>query len=172
MASNGRVRVYLKGAPEVVLALCNQTLGQDLQPRLVDERHWDSVLEGPISEEMAREGLKVLSYAFKDMSVEDFNQFYSPHCDVESPEFRAHLEADMVYLGTFGLDDPLRANIEESVHYIRYGQPDGFDQVDQNQVNIRMVTGDHIETAKAIALRTGIIKPEELQINGIAMTGE
>jgi magnesium-transporting ATPase (P-type) len=35
-----------------------------------------------------------------------------------------------------------------------------------------MVTGDHIETAKRVALKTGIVKAEELQLNGIAMTGE
>ena len=35
-----------------------------------------------------------------------------------------------------------------------------------------MVTGDHIETAKAVALKAGIIRPEEVNINGIAMTGD
>jgi magnesium-transporting ATPase (P-type) len=35
-----------------------------------------------------------------------------------------------------------------------------------------MVTGDHIDTAKRVALNTGLVKPEELQLNGIAMTGD
>lgn len=35
-----------------------------------------------------------------------------------------------------------------------------------------MVTGDHIETAKAVALKAGIIRQEELQLDGIAMTGD
>jgi magnesium-transporting ATPase (P-type) len=35
-----------------------------------------------------------------------------------------------------------------------------------------MVTGDHIETAKAVALRAGIITKEQLSITGTAMTGE
>lgn len=71
------------------------------------------------------------------------------------------------------MDDPLRANIEESIQYIKYGQLDKHgDQVDGEQVNIRMITGDHIETAKAVALRTGIIKAEDLNKKEIAMTGE
>jgi magnesium-transporting ATPase (P-type) len=35
-----------------------------------------------------------------------------------------------------------------------------------------MVTGDHLETAKAVALRAGIITKEQLQITGTAMTGD
>lgn len=42
----------------------------------------------------------------------------------------------------------------------------------KNQVNIRMVTGDHIETAISVAEKVGIINPEERNINGIDMTGE
>jgi hypothetical protein len=35
-----------------------------------------------------------------------------------------------------------------------------------------MVSGDHIDCAKVVALRTGIIRQEELSLNGIAMTGD
>ena len=93
--------------------------------------------------------------------------------DLESDDFRNELENDLIYLGTFGMDDPLRPNINDAIKYIRYGQLDNAgEQLEGNQVNIRMVTGDHIETAKAVAVHTGIVKPEELQLNGIAMTGD
>jgi magnesium-transporting ATPase (P-type) len=83
--------------------------------------------------------------------------------DHESDDFRNELENDLIYLATFGMEDPLRPNIEEAIQYIRYGQLDGAgESEDGNQVNIRMVTGDHIETAKRVALNTGLIKPEEL----------
>ena len=35
-----------------------------------------------------------------------------------------------------------------------------------------MVTGDHIDTAKYVALQTGVIKPDELNLEGCTMTGE
>jgi magnesium-transporting ATPase (P-type) len=73
-----------------------------------------------ISQSMASHGLKCLSYAFKEISVDDLNQLTSQY-NVEQPEFRYELETEMIYLGTFGMDDPLRANIEESVQFIRYG---------------------------------------------------
>jgi magnesium-transporting ATPase (P-type) len=45
------------------------------------------------------------------------------------------------------------------------------DSSDNSQVNIRMVTGDHVDTAKSVAYLTGIVKQEELDIEGCVMTG-
>lgn len=55
---------------------------------------------------MGVEGLKPLSYAFKQIKVEDLN-YYLQEYPQESEEFRNALEAGMIYLGTFGLDDPI-----------------------------------------------------------------
>jgi len=41
-----------------------------------------------------------------------------------------------------------------------------------SQVNVRMITGDHLETAKRVALKCGILRPDELEHEGVAMTGE
>ena len=70
----------------------------------------------------------------------------------ESEDFRQELEKDLIYLCTFGLEDPLNEGIEDSVAYIAYGHPDLKDQgsTDKSKkggVNIRMVSGDHINTA-------------------------
>lgn len=70
------------------------------------------------------------------------------------------------------MDDPLRDNIEESIQYIKYGQLESNGENDGSQVNIRMVTGDHLDCAKKVALKSGIIRTEELSLNGIALTGE
>ena len=41
----------------------------------------------------------------------------------------------------------------------------------QNMVNVRLITGDHIETAKYVACKAGIIKRVD-NVNGVVMTGE
>ena len=120
---------------------------------------------------MAQDGLKCISYAFKEIQMSDLEQLTSTY-DVESEEFRNELENDLIYLATFGMDDPLRPDIEESIQFIRHGSADAAESSGGNQVNIRMVTGDHIDTAKAVALRTGLVKQEELQLKGIAMSGD
>lgn len=166
------VRIYVKGAPEYVIALCSQTLSSNVQPSPFQENDQLTVLQHIVSTNMASQGLKCLSYAFKEIRIEDLDQLMTSY-DLESDDFRNELENDLIYLGTFGMDDPLRPNIGEAIQYIRYGQLEtAGEQAEGNQVNIRMVTGDHIETAKAIAVLTGIVKPEELQNNGIAMTGD
>jgi len=45
-------------------------------------------------------------------------------CNMETEEFRQHLEQDLIYLCTFGLDDPLRKGVQASIAAIRYGHPD------------------------------------------------
>ena len=121
---------------------------------------------------MASEGLKCLTYAFKEISIDDIQQLMSVH-NVEHDDFRNELEADLIYICTFGLEDPLRPNIDESIQLLRYGSLEAADGSEGSQVNIRMTTGDHLESALAIALKTGIIKHEEFQqsSNGIAMLG-
>jgi len=72
--------------------------------------------------------------------------------DVESEEFREAIESELIYLGTFGMKDHLREDIEESIQLIRYGEilADANSRV-EGQVNIRVLSGDHIETAKWVA---------------------
>ena len=90
----------------------------------------------------------------------------------ESDEFRQALEENLIYLGTFGLDDPISEDVHKPIHLIRFGHNDDSISGDNNQVNVRMVTGDHLETAKYVALKTGIVSLDECNLEGIALTGD
>jgi magnesium-transporting ATPase (P-type) len=74
---------------------------------------------------MAKQGLKVMSYAFKEILLEDLDNLIHS-VNVESDEFRDELEADLVYLGTFALEDPLRPDLDTSIQFLKFGhlQPD------------------------------------------------
>jgi len=122
---------------------------------------------------MASSGQKVLSFAFKEIKLQDL-QALSQHCDVESDKFRKALEVDLIYLCTFGMDDPIRPGTNTAIHTIRHGHKDAVPDPNQpSQVNVRMVTGDHLETAKHVAVACGIVKREEIdEHEGVAMTGE
>lgn len=73
---------------------------------------------------MAETGLKTLSLAFKEMARDDVNQLMDS-LGPETPEFRTELEKNLIYVCTFGLEDPLREDIEKDIAAIRYGYKDG-----------------------------------------------
>mmetsp|Transcript_14890 Transcript_14890/g.25363 ORF Transcript_14890/g.25363 Transcript_14890/m.25363 type:complete len:791 (+) Transcript_14890:874-3246(+) len=162
------VRIYVKGAPEFVLPLCSQTLSPQVQPVELSEDEVVGLLSEIVTAKMASEGLKVLSYAFKEIRLEDLDQLMQSY-NTEGAEFREQLEADLIYLGTFAMEDQIRSNVKESIKLIKYGSTEAQGK---NQVNVRIITGDHIETAKATAIELGIITHEEANLNGYAITGE
>lgn len=59
------------------------------------------------------------------------------------------------------MKDPYRKDVAESIRYAR----------DDAQLNIRMISGDHIETAKAVAIKTGILRDKESQYSDSIMEG-
>lgn len=67
------------------------------------------------------EGLKVITYAYKDLAVSALNDLMLNHHS-ESEEFREELERDLVYLTTFALEDPLRAEVVDCIQRVRYGR--------------------------------------------------
>jgi len=124
---------------------------------------------------MAKHGLKTLSYAYKQVPLDDLTDWMNEF-HIESDNFRNKIEESLIYLGTFGLEDPIRESVHKAVQMIRYGTV-FEDKVDRsrgakNQVNIRMVTGDHMDTALYVAVKAGIISEEEASLDGICMTGE
>lgn len=79
--------------------------------------------------------------AYKDVDRDDFN-----NRDLSTDESHEWLESDLTLISIFGIMDPLRPEILRSMAACRLAS-----------VNVRMVTGDNIETARAISLNAGII---------------
>ena len=97
---------------------------------------------------MAQDGYIPISYGYKEMKLGDL-KFLMNSKDVESEEFKEDLLTDMNYLCSFGLQNDLRAHVAEDVSLIKYGQrksPTEAKKGDKNSVNVRMISGDHLET--------------------------
>jgi len=63
----------------------------------------------------------------------------------------------LIYLGTFGLEDPMSDEVRNSVDYIAHGHPSmkyniKEDNKKNKNVSIRLISGDHVNTAIAVAL--------------------
>lgn len=150
-------RVYVKGAPEEILPLCAQTLDTNIQPKNLSQKDQRAIL-GIINNEMAAKRQKPLSYAFKMVNNAELSQVLSK-VDEDSLEYRNIFESQLIYLGTFGIEDELRDNIKENVNLIQYGHKEGkpADYDGTDLIEIKMVTGDHLNTAASVAVASGII---------------
>lgn len=154
----GTVTVYLKGAPEIILEMCNSIQSSNgvvqLSPDLAEEirREVDS---------MASKPMRVISFAYFEMDEDQWNVQF----EQTGKEFEQALDdrnIQFTFLGAFGLKDPLRKNVKSVVNAVKQ----------KGHVNVRMISGDHIETAKRVAYKSGILTEEDLQKQNCVMDAE
>ncbi|XP_030920171.1 plasma membrane calcium-transporting ATPase 2 isoform X9 [Geospiza fortis] len=136
---DGSFRMYSKGASEIVLKKCARILNAAGEPRIFRPRDRDEMVKKVI-EPMACDGLRTICVAFRD-----FPSSPEPDWDNEND-----ILSDLTCICVVGIEDPVRPEVPEA---IRKCQRAG--------ITVRMVTGDNINTARAIAIKCGIIHPGE-----------
>lgn len=143
----GKSLVFTKGAVERVLDLCVYAgTGADKKP-MTDELK-ESVLDQMNT--LASQGQRVLAIAYRPWDGRfTAKQASSP---AEDEKLRAGVEEDLVLLGLVGIYDPPRRETKPSIA-----------ECSNAGIRVHMLTGDHPETAKAIAKEVGII-PRNLGI--------
>jgi len=129
----GDAFIFLKGAPERVLEMCaQQRMFDGDQP--LDKKYWLNRIE-----EIAQQGQRVLAIAVKPVSHDQMELKFS---DVES---------DLTMLGMFGFIDPPR---EEAIEAVQ--------ACDRAGIRVKMITGDHGTTARAIAQQLKLINTDDV----------
>ncbi|KAM8917287.1 plasma membrane calcium-transporting ATPase 2 isoform 3-T11 [Spinachia spinachia] len=137
--SDGSFRMYSKGASEIVLKKCSHILNEVGEPRVFRPRDKDEMVKKVI-EPMACEGLRTICVAYRDFSADP-----EPSWDDESSILN-----DLTAICVVGIEDPVRPEV-----------PDAIKKCQRAGITVRMVTGDNINTARAIAIKCGIIHPGE-----------
>lgn len=131
---------YTKGAPDEVLKCCTKIL-KDGKIRGITEADRTEILKK--NKEYADRALRVLACSFKELSEIPADQ---------SPEA---LEKDLVFCGLVGMIDPVRPEVKAAIEECRTA---GIRPI--------MITGDHKDTATAIAMELGIIDSPDAAITG------
>ncbi|WNB75692.1 HAD-IC family P-type ATPase [Methylomonas koyamae] len=122
----GQAAIYAKGAPERILAMCGQQLGTDAAAVKVE--YWQQA-----AGEAAALGLRLLAIAAKPAASGQYDLSF------------ADLEGGFELLGVVGIIDPPR---DEAISAVAACQRAG--------IKIKMITGDHADTARAIGAQLGI----------------
>ncbi len=126
---------YTKGSLENVLTKCTKVIIDEKVVKL-DKNIENNYIN--LANEMASEALKVLAFAYKEVTTEDYNTE----------------EDNLILIGIIGLKDPVRDNIKESINEcLRAG------------IRPIMLTGDNLVTACSIAKEVGICSSEDECIN-------
>lgn len=125
------VRIRVVGAPDRLLDRCTHQRGVDGAPVPLDRARWDAVID-----DLGSQGLRTLAAA--ERQAADGADTLDP-ADVEN------IENGLMFLGVVGIVDPPRP---EAVQAIADCHRAG--------IRVKMITGDHIGTATAIARELGI----------------
>ena len=137
---DGSIMQFTKGAPDEVLKKCTRILTKNGELPLTKDMLDAALLE---NKSMAGLSLRVLCGAFRNW-------------DQRPESFGAHyLEEDLCYIGLMGMIDPVRPEVLDAIEKCR-------------DAGIRpvMITGDHRDTAVAIARELGIMSDEKEAITG------
>uniref|UniRef100_A0A667FVB9 Calcium-transporting ATPase n=1 Tax=Lynx canadensis TaxID=61383 RepID=A0A667FVB9_LYNCA len=138
--SDGSYRIFSKGASEIILKKCFKILSANGEAKVFRPRDRDDIVKTVI-EPMASEGLRTICLAFRDFPAGE----PEPEWDNEND-----IVTGLTCIAVVGIEDPVRPEVPEA---IRKCQRAG--------ITVRMVTGDNINTARAIATKCGILHPGE-----------
>ncbi|MFA5406073.1 MAG: cation-translocating P-type ATPase [Candidatus Nanoarchaeia archaeon] len=136
--SKGKLFVYSKGAPDVMLDLCDRVmingsikkLTKDIRERILDKNG-----------EMAGSALRVLAIAYKEVNAKSISE--------------KEVEQGLVLLGLTGMIDPPRPEIKEAINLTK-----------KAGIRVIIVTGDHKLTAIAVARSIGLFDSKSVAVSG------
>ncbi|XP_051964546.1 plasma membrane calcium-transporting ATPase 3-like isoform X3 [Xyrauchen texanus] len=134
---DGSFRLYSKGASEILLKKCSFILARDGESRAFKPRDRDEMVKNVI-EPMACDGLRTICIAYRELPAD-------PMPDWEN---ETDIVSNLICISVVGIEDPVRPEV-----------PDAIKKCQQAGITVRMVTGDNINTARAIAAKCGIIHP-------------
>ena len=129
-------RIITKGAPDVLLKRCSNCYSGGQIVPIFSKK--DDINEQ--NNQMAEKALRVIAVAYKNVE--------------KLPEMQ-DVEKDLIFCGLIGMIDPPREGVKEAVRTCR-----------RAGIKTVMITGDHLQTAKAIAKKLGILKRGDLAIDG------
>ncbi|KAL2895037.1 Calcium-transporting ATPase 2 plasma membrane-type [Bienertia sinuspersici] len=137
---SGGLRAHCKGASEIILAACDKVVDSNGDVAPLDKssvEHLNATIE-----DFANDALRTLCLVYQDLG-----DSFSAGSPIPTDGYTC--------IGIIGIKDPVRPGVKEAVAICRAAG-----------VTVRMVTGDNINTAKAIARECGILTKDGLAIEG------
>ena len=152
--SNG-YRLLVKGASEIMLGHASSTItnvsNEKYDVEEITSEHRQEIES--IIEEYAQNSLRTIGMLYRDYPSWPPPGSKTLEEDAKMADFDQGILQDLIWVGLVGIHDPLRDGVIEAVA-----------QCQHSGVVVRMVTGDNITTARAIASDCGILRKDEESI--------
>ena len=127
---NNKIEIYIKGSAER-LADRSSHICKEKNCSLTDENKND-VLK--TNEDLSSKAYRVLAFAYKELNISE-----------EDLDLKEEVKKDLIFTGLVGIRDPIRPGVKDAIKLCQ-----------RAGIKIKMITGDHKLTAKAIAAEVGI----------------
>jgi P-type Ca2+ transporter type 2C len=134
---DNKIFVMTKGAPDVMLKHCSHILINGRVIKLTNQRK-KNILDK--NDEFASKALRVLGFGFREIK--------------EQNKYSIDVEEDLIFTGLAGMIDPAREEVKDAIKKAR-----------RAGIKIKVLTGDHIITAKAIANEIGLMDEHSIAIS-------
>jgi Ca2+ transporting ATPase len=155
------VRVFTKGAPDYVLPVCNRYFDAAGNVVPLDNAKRQKIMNDVIGQGFAKKAFRTILLSYQDISFKDYEKLKASHNNFATEKDREIFEKDLIAITITGLQDPLRPEVVQSVK-----------KCHRAGIVVRMVTGDNIDTARAIAIEAGILTAEEADDEYVCMEGK
>jgi Ca2+-transporting ATPase len=143
----GDIELHWKGAAEILLALCSHWINSAGDKLAMSEEKREELHS--VIEAMAAKTLRCIAFAYRPLDEADVPDSEESRSDWEVPD------SGLTLMAIAGIKDTCRPGVREAV-----------EKCQNAGVKVRMVTGDNIFTAKAIASECGILKEGGLVVEG------
>ncbi|KAF5736792.1 putative calcium-transporting ATPase 13 plasma membrane-type [Tripterygium wilfordii] len=144
------INVHWKGEAEIILAMCSSFYDASGILKNIDEQQMSRLKK--IIQGMAANSLRCIAFAHKPIQEGEL---------LKDGKEKSLKEDNLTLLGLVGIKDPCRPGVGKAVEACQSAG-----------VNIKMITGDNVFTARAIALECGILKPGQDLFSGAVVEGE
>ena len=132
-----------------MISNCMTHFNENAQKVPITDYDRNYMIEDTMQARMTTKGLRVMAFSYCDIDTtrEDFE---ANTANLDEEELIGFLERNQTFLALLALEDPLRENIKDSLGYATL-----------SGISMRMISGDNLDTVKAVAVDAGIISMEE-----------
>lgn len=152
--SGNMYRAYTKGASEILLPMCSHVLSNDGIVQMTEDKK--NEILGNIHS-MASKCLRTLVLGYRDVTQEEFEAEKNREENETGTDGESIYTKDLIFHALVGIKDPLRPTVLDCIS-----------RVNGAGIEVKMVTGDNIETGEAIARECGIVGGERIDLDMIA----